>query len=78
MALRLGRICSTDALFNQRTKAFRGHLVKGGYDHRFGQEQINTVKGIPRSAAVQKTTKSREENRIPFVVEFNPTLPNIS
>ncbi|KAL9986541.1 hypothetical protein ACROYT_G000708, partial [Oculina patagonica] len=78
MALRLRRICSTEALFTKRTTALKGHLVKRGYDHRFVQEQIKKVVEIPRSRALETSTKSREENRIPFVVTFNPILPNIS
>ena len=76
MALRLRRICSTDEFFNTRSNALTTHLIKRGYQHRFLKEEIDKVRQIPRSKALETYTK-QENNRIPFVVTFNPALPNI-
>ena len=76
MALRLRRICSTDEFFNTRSDALTTHLIKRGYPHRFIKEEIEKVRHIPRSKALETSMKN-QSNRIPFVVTFNPALPNI-
>ena len=76
MALRLRRICSTDEFFNTRSDALTSHLIKRGYKYRFIKDEIDKVRQIPRSRALETSTK-KEPNRIPFVVTFNPALPNI-
>ena len=75
MALRLRRICSTDEFFNTCSNALTTHLIKRGYQHRFLKEEIEKVRQIPHSKALETSTK-QENNRIPFVVTFNPALPN--
>ena len=52
------------------------HLIKRGYKYRFIKDEIDKVRQIPRSRALETSTK-KESNRIPFVVTFNPALPNI-
>ena len=85
MALRLRRICSTDEFFNARSDALTSHLIKRGYKYRFIKDEIDKVRqirggggggGCVRSRALKTSTK-KESNRIPFVVTFNPALPNI-
>ena len=76
MALRLKRICSTDEFFNKRSDALTTHLIKRGYTHRFIKEEIEKVRQISRSKTLETSLKN-ESNRIPFVVTFNPALPNI-
>ena len=76
MALRLRRICSTDEFVNTRSDALTSHLIKRGYKYRFIKDEIDKVRRIPRSRALETSTK-KESNRIPFVVTFNPALPNI-
>ena len=76
MALRLKRICSTDEFFNTRSDALTSHLIKRGYKYRFIKDEIDKVRQIPRSRALETSSK-KESNRIPFVVTFNPALPNI-
>ena len=77
MALRLRRICSTEEFFNTRSDALTSHLIKSGYKYRFIKDEIDRVRQIPRSRALETSTK-KESNRIPFVVTFNPALPNIT
>ena len=76
MALRLRRICSTDEFFNTRSDALTTYLIKRGYPHRFIKEEIEKVRHIPRSKALETSMKN-QSNRILFVVTFNPDLPNI-
>ena len=59
-----------------RSDALTTHLIKRGYPHRFIKEEIEKVRHIPRSKALETSMKN-QSNRIPFVVTFNPALPNI-
>ena len=77
MALRLRRICSTDDFFHNRPNALTTHLIKREYKHCFIQQEINKVRLIPRSHAFETFTR-QESDRVPFLVTFNPALPNIN
>ena len=77
--LRIRCICSTDTFFDNRSEEFIKHLVRRGYSRSSLQRDANCVRAIPRHATLQpqeqKTTKTY---RTPFVISFNPALPNIS
>ena len=75
MALRLRRICSTDDFFNKRLNALTTHLINKGYKYHFIKQEINKVRFIPPSHALETSTRQKYE-RVPFVVTFNPALPN--
>ena len=77
MALRQRRICSTDDFFNKRLNALTTHLINTAYKHCFIQQEINKVRLIPRSHAHETSTR-QESDRVPFVVTFNPALPNMN
>ena len=76
MALRLRRICSTDEFFNTRSSALTTRPIKRGYKHRLVKDTIEKIRQIPRSAALETSIK-KESHIIPFVITFNPALPNI-
>ena len=61
MALRLRRICSTDDFFISPSNALTTNLIKRGYQHRFVKEEIDKVRQIPRSKALETSTK--QENK---------------
>ena len=77
--LRIRRICSNDAFFDNRSEELIKHLIKRGYSRKIQQRDANRVRAIPRHATLQsqeqKTTKA---DRTPFVISFNPALPKIS
>ena len=58
MALRLGRICSTDEFFSTRSDALTSHLIHRGYKYRFIKDEIDKVHQIPRSRALKTSTKN--------------------
>ena len=75
-ALRLRRICSTNAAFEKRASELSKFLVARGYQKRFVREQIRKARSKTREEALtpasQKTT-----TRVPMVVTYHPNLPNI-
>ena len=77
LALRLRRICSTDAAFTTRTAQLTTYLLKRGYNRNFVTKQIRRAADIPRTLTLQ-TKDVNKPKRIPFITTFNPSLPHIS
>ena len=77
LALRLRRICSTDAKFKHRINELKTYLLARGYNYNFLEEQFLRAANISRTNALQ--TKPKASNDVvPFVVTYNPALPRIS
>ena len=75
-ALRLRRICSTEAAFEKRSDDLKKYLVTRGYRERFVREQIRKAKSKTRKEAL--TPRPQNTNtRVPMVVTYHPGLPNI-
>ena len=77
LALRLRRICSTDATFNTRAAQLTTYLLKRGYNRNFVTKQIRRASDIPRRLTLQ-TKDVNKPKRIPFITTLNPSLPHIS
>ena len=77
LALRLRRICSTDASFNTRAAQLTTYLLKRGYSRKFVTKQIRRASDTPRRLTLQ-TKDVNKPKRIPFITTFNPSLPHIS
>ena len=77
LALRLRRICSTDATFHTRTAQLTTYLLKRGYNRNFVNKQIRRAADIPRQLTLQNKDINKPK-RIPFITTFNPSLPHIS
>ena len=77
LALRLRRICSTDATFNARAAQLTTYLLKRGYNRNFVIKQIRRAADIPRRLTLQ-TKDVNKPKRILFTTTFNPSLPPIS
>ena len=77
LALRLRRICSTDATFHTRTAQLTTYLLKRGYNRNFVNKQIRRAADIPRQLTLQ-TKDINKPKRIPFITTLNPSLPHIS
>ena len=51
-ALRIRRICSTDALFNKRARELCSYLVHRGYDKQRVLREIDRARRIPREVTI--------------------------
>ena len=77
LALRLRRICSTDAKFKHRINKLKTYLLARGYNNNFLEEQFLRAANLSRTNALQ--TKPKDSNDVvPFVVTYNLALPRIS
>ena len=77
LALRIRRICSTDAAFELRINELKTYLLARGYNNTFLDSQFLRAANISRIDALQ-TNRHDSINRIPFVVTYNPALPHFS
>ena len=75
-ALRLRRICSTNAAFEKRASELSKFLVVRGYQKRFVREQIWKASSKTREEALTPTSQ-KTTTRVPMVVTYHPNLPNI-
>ena len=69
LALRIRRICSTNATFQFRINELKTYLLARGYRNTFLDSQFLRAYNISRHDSI---------NRIPFVVTYNPALPHFS
>ena len=77
LALRLRRIYSTDTLFQKRTHEMKHHLLQRGYKKGCIQDAINKALSVTREDALTNKRSQEILKRVPFVITYNPMLPNI-
>ncbi|GFO04316.1 hypothetical protein PoB_003082100 [Plakobranchus ocellatus] len=80
LAFCLIRICSSEEDLTNRLHQLSLHLQTRGYPLRHIKSAIAKAKQIPRHSAIQKRNNvtTNKNERIPFVLTYNPALPNIS
>ena len=61
----------------QRCKELMDYLVNRGYEPSFLKTQIRRASDISRDAALKPKPKQQTDT-VPFVITYNPALPNIS
>ena len=77
LALRLRRICSNYDTYKQRSQELMNYLVNRGYRLDFLKTQIQRAFDVSRNDAL-KTKPKRQTDTVPFVITYNPALPNIT
>lgn len=76
-ALRLRRICSTSAAFENRAADLQKQLVNRGYKENFVRDQIHRARVLEREKLLAPRQGSTTSKILPFVVTYHPGLPNI-
>ena len=77
LALRLQRICSNETLFQKRIEEMQSHLLQRGYKRGCIKDAIKKATSTSRDDALKESNDPQLINRIPFVVTYNPMLPNL-
>ena len=77
LALRLRCICSDNDTYKKHCKELMDYLVNRGYELNFLKTQIRRTSDISRNAALKPKPKQQTDT-VPFVITYNPALPNIS
>ena len=62
-ALRLNRICSNNAFFDQRSKELERWLHERGYSERIVSQEILKARKIPKNELLGKERNRQEENK---------------
>ena len=76
-ATRLRRICTDKEDFQQNANTLKADLVKRGYDELTISREIDRAGALERSQLLTYKEKT-ESNRIPLIVTFNKSLPNLN
>ena len=53
------------------------HLLKRGYTKGCINDAINKASQVPRREAMMEKLEQNKLDRVPFVITYNPLLPNI-
>ena len=77
LALRLRRICFNYHTYKQRSQELMNYLVNRGYRLDFLKTQIQRASDVSRNDALEIKPK-RQTDTVPFVITYNPALPNIT
>ena len=75
-ALRLNRICSSNAFFDQRCNALKHWLHERGYSERVVRQEILKARTIPRNELLETGRNHQEENKLTFNITYYPGFRN--
>ena len=73
-ALRLNRICSNNAFFDQRCNELEHWLHERGYSERVVRQEILKAQKILRNELLEKERNYPEENKLKFNITYYPTF----
>ena len=76
-AKRCRRICSDDEQFSSSLSELRKYFKIRNYPESVINSAFDRVKDLAQSDALKPSVKDNKSKIIPFVIEFNPSLPNI-
>ena len=77
LAFKLVRICSSEAALTRRLTDLKHHLKRSGFPHKHIQAAMSKLE-VPRSKALKRKDRLLTvTQRIPLVLKYSLTLPNI-
>ena len=74
--LRLNRICSNNAFFDQKCNELKHWLHERGYSERVVRQEILKARKIPRNELLEKEHNHPEENKLTFNITYYPAFQN--
>ena len=77
VALRLKRICSTDAEYETKSNEYKNYLVKRGYNVNMVNDAFDSLRNKSRSDARKKVGRE-QKSRVIFATNFNPRGPDVT
>ena len=76
-ALQLKKICSETSALNEHLKELKESFINRGYKKHFLTDQFKRISEVTTEALLSSKQKIENKPRIPLVLKFNITLPNI-
>ena len=81
MADRIRRNCSdniiNDITYKKRLIEYKTYLMKSGPSEKDTDKSFRQRATIPRRETLQKKSNRKRNNKIKFITEYEPSLPNI-
>ena len=74
---RYRRIISNDKKFEESILQLHDFSLERNYPASIVDEALGNVSSLTQDEALQTSIKTGDKNVIPFVIEYNPSLPNI-
>ena len=74
---RYRRIISDDAKFSESVSQLRDFFLERNHPANVFDQALDKVSSLSQDQALQSSEKSHNKSIIPFVVEYNPSLPKI-
>ena len=74
--LRVNRICSNNAFFDQRCNELEHCLHERGYSKKVVSKEILKAQKIPRNKFLEKERNHPEENKLTFNIAYYPASQN--
>ena len=74
---RYRRIISNDTKFQENVLQLRDFFLERNYPESIVDEALGNVSSLTQDDALQTSVKSGDKSAIPFVIEYNPSLPNV-
>ena len=74
---RYRRIISDDAKFSESVSQLREFFLERNYPANVVNQALDKVSSLSQDQALQSSEKRHNKSIIPFVVEYNPSLPQI-
>ena len=74
---RYRRIISDDAKFSESVSQLRDFFLERNYTANVVDQALDKVSSLSQDQALHTSEKSHNKSIIPFVVEYNPSLPKI-
>ena len=79
LAYRIHRICSDNSTFELRLAELKQMLLNRNYQLKIIEDAFTRTRQISRIEAIKKVTyKKSSDNKVTFVIPFDPRLPKIS
>jgi hypothetical protein len=75
--LRLRRICTRDDDFEFHCENMKQNYIRRNYPVRILMKHINVVKLLKQSDLLQVTVKSKDDNPLILILEYNPANPDL-
>ena len=76
VATRLKRNCSDETYFAETTAEYKGYPLNQGYPSKLVNDQFSKASAISRNDLLR--TRAKEAKKLfPFVITFNPNLPDV-
>ena len=78
VAIRLRKICSTDAEYQEKSAEYTSYLTARGHDQQSVKSTFNKLSTIPRNDARKSAGKKNPKDLIVFSTSYNPRGPNVN